>query len=216
MSELDLRRALIETAQLMNATHLNQGRSGNLSCRVEGGLLITPSGLEYDSMEPDDIVRVSFDGSIDGRHAPSTELPFHRDILIARPEVNTVLHAHPIHATALACLRRPVPAFHYMVAVAGGDSISVADYAAFGTAELSGHAIQALDGRKACLLANHGLIAVGGSLVEAFRIASEVETLAAMYLAALAVGEPALLTNEEMADVLHRFARYARAADAPN
>jgi L-fuculose-phosphate aldolase len=192
----------------MNAAGLNQGRSGNLSHRVTGGLLITPSGLAYDSLTPDDIVLVGFDGGVEGRRAPSTELPFHREILVTRTEVNAVLHAHPVHATALACLRRPIPAFHYMVAIAGGDSIRVADYAAFGTLELSRHAVEALDGRTACLLANHGLITLGSTLAEAFEIAAEVETLAAMYLAALAVGEPVLLSADEMADLLPRFERY--------
>ena len=213
MNDLELRRSLIETARKMNETHLNQGRSGNLSHRVAGGFLITPSGLEYETMQPDDIVHIAADGSAQGTRAPSTELAFHRDVLAARPEVNAVLHAHPVHATALACLRRPIPAFHYMVAIAGGDSIRVAEYATFGTAELSRNAVRALEGRRACLLANHGIIAAGEDLATAFQIASEVETLAAMYLAALAAGEPVLLNAQEMAEVMERFAHYGQGDD---
>jgi L-fuculose-phosphate aldolase len=210
MSEQELRHQLVATARRMNDAGLNQGRSGNLSHRTTDGLLITPSGLAYEAMTGEDIVRVGFDGSIDGTRAPSTELPLHREILSARPEVSAVLHAHPVHATALASLRRPIPAFHYMVAVAGGDSIRVADYAAFGTEELSRHAVAALEGRTACLLANHGLVALGATLDEAFDVAREMETLAAMYVAALAAGEPVLLSAAEMADVLPRFERYRK------
>src|SRR5512140_1038951 len=151
-----------------------------------------------------------FDGSHEGLRLPSSEWRFHRDILASRPEVHAVLHTHSLHSTALACLRRGIPPFHYMVAVAGGRDIRCAPYATFGTEELSRHAVAALEGRKACLLANHGLITVGADLASAFKLAVEVETLAAMYLRALQVGEPVLLDEAEMAVVLEKFRTYGQ------
>ncbi len=205
-----LREAMIATARRMNATGLNQGTSGNLSLRVEGGFLVTPTGMDYEALEPEDIVFMRMDGSHEGRRRPSSEWRFHRDILAARPEVGAVLHAHAMFCTTLACLHRGIPAFHYMVAVAGGVDIRCAPYATFGTEELSRHAVAALEGRKACLLANHGLIAVGTSLADALKRAVEVETLAAMYWRALQVGEPVLLSEAEMAVVLEKFKTYGQ------
>ena len=207
------REAIIATARRMNASGLNQGTSGNLSHRVEGGFLVTPTGLEYDSLRPEDIVLMRFDGSHEGPRRPSSEWRFHRDILASRPEVSAVLHSHSLFCTTVACLRRSIPAFHYMVAVAGGSSIRCAPYATFGTEELSRHAVAALEGRKACLLANHGLITVGVDLGGAFKLAMEVETLAAMYLRALQVGEPVLLDEAEMAVVLEKFRTYGQQQD---
>ncbi|MGD9537756.1 MAG: class II aldolase/adducin family protein [Alphaproteobacteria bacterium] len=207
-----LRRALIETARRMNALGLNQGTAGNLSVRVPGGLLVTPTGLPYDEMKPADIVMLDAAGRPHGRRAPSSEWRWHHDILASRPEVNAVLHAHSMFAATLACLRRFIPAFHYMVAVAGGDDIRCAPYATFGTEALSRHALAALEGRKACLLANHGMIALGASLKDALRLAVEVETLAAMYWRALQVGEPALLSKAEMKRVLAKFETYGQPA----
>ncbi|MDY7227341.1 class II aldolase/adducin family protein [Hyalangium rubrum] len=209
-SELGLREALIATGRKMNSSGLNQGTSGNLSHRVEGGFLITPTGMDYDALRPEDLVRMRFDGGHEGPRLPSSEWRFHRDILASRPEVNAVLHAHSMFSTTLACLRRPIPPFHYMVAKAGGSSIRCAPYATFGTEELSRHAVAALEGRKACLLANHGLITVGEDLSGAFKLAVEVETLAAMYLRALQVGEPVLLDEAEMAVVLEKFRTYGQ------
>jgi L-fuculose-phosphate aldolase len=205
---LALREEMIATARRMNASGLNQGTSGNLGVRVEGGLLITPSGMDYGTLVPEDLVFLRFDGSAEGRRVPSTEWRFHRDILEARPEVNAVLHAHSMFCTTLACLHRPIPSFHYMVAKAGGSSIRCAPYATFGTEALSRHAVAALEGRKACLLANHGMIAVGASLAAAYALAVEVETLAAMYWRALQIGEPVLLDEAEMAVVLEKFKTY--------
>jgi L-fuculose-phosphate aldolase len=207
---LALREAMIATARRMNASGLNQGTSGNLSQRVEDGFLLTPTGMDYDSLEPEDLVLMRFDGSHEGRRAPSSEWRFHRDILAARPEVGAVLHAHSMFCTTLACLRRGLPSFHYMVAVAGGVDIRCAPYATFGTEELSRHAVAALEGRKACLLANHGMLALGGDLATAFKLAVEVETLAAMYWRALQVGEPVLLDAAEMAVVLEKFKTYGQ------
>src|SRR5437870_1416861 len=151
VSERKLRVDLIATARRMNALGINQGKSGNLSQRIAGGFLVTPSGVDYEELEPEQIVPMRFDGTHSGEWRPSSEWRFHRDILAARPEIDAVLHAHPVSATALACLNREIPAFHYMIAVAGGDSIRCAPYATFGTEELSRHAVAALDGRKACL-----------------------------------------------------------------
>lgn len=194
----------------MGALGLNQGTAGNLSVRVPGGLLITPSGLPYDEMAPADIVMLDEGGTPHGRLAPSSEWHFHLGIMRARPEVNAVLHAHSMFATTLACLRRGIPSFHYMIAVAGGADIRCAPYATFGTEALSRHVLEALQGRKACLLANHGLVAVGASLKDSLRLALEVETLAAMYWRALQVGKPALLSKAEMARVLKKFERYGK------
>jgi L-fuculose-phosphate aldolase len=207
---LALREAMIATARRMNASGLNQGTSGNLSQRVEDGFLVTPTGMDYEAMVPEDLVLMRFDGSHEGRRKPSSEWRFHRDILAARPEVGAVLHAHSMFCTTLACLRRGIPSFHYMVAMAGGVDVRCAPYATFGTEELSRHAVAALEGRKACLLANHGMLALGRDLAGALKLAVEVETLAAMYWRALQVGEPVLLDAAEMAVVLEKFKTYGQ------
>jgi len=209
-----LRRAIVETCRRMNALGLNQGRSGNLSARVPGGLLVTPSGMAYDVMTPDDIVFMQANGAVPaGQRKPSSEWRFHCDILAAREDVGAVLHSHAMFATTLACLHREIPAFHYMVAVAGGDTIRCAPYATFGTQELSDHALAALEDRKACLLANHGMIALGASVNAALDLAVEVETLAAQYWRALQVGEPHILPSAEMTVVLEKFKCYGRAGE---
>ncbi|MEM7227091.1 MAG: class II aldolase/adducin family protein [Pseudomonadota bacterium] len=208
MKHRRLRRELIETARLMNARGLNQGTSGNLSARVEGGLLVTPSGVDYDGLQPGGLVEMAFDGTwhcAEPAHRPSSEWRFHRDILAARPEFAAVLHCHARNATALSCLRKDIPAFHYMVAVAGGDTIRCAPYATFGGERLSRNALAALKGRSACLLANHGLIACAASLPKALALAVEVEELAAQYLLALQAGRPTLLSKAEMKRVLAKF-----------
>lgn len=205
-----LREAMIATARRMNAAGLNQGTSGNLSVRVEGGFLLTPTGMDYDALVPEDLVLMRFDGSHEGRRRPSSEWQLHADILAARPEAGAVLHAHSMFCTTLACLRRGIPAFHYMVAAAGGADVRCAPYATFGTAELAHHALAALEGRKACLLANHGMLSLGADLAGAFKLAVEVETLAAMYWRALQVGEPVLLDDAEMARVIEKFKTYGQ------
>ena len=209
---LDLRQAVIDTARRMNALGINQGTSGNVSVRTGKGFLITPSGVPYDDLTPEAIVEMDFDTSADGGHEgphrPSSEWRFHRDILAARPELGAIVHTHSPHATTLACLGRGIPAFHYMVAVAGGASIRCAPYATFGTQALSDRALAALAGRKACLLANHGMIATDQSLDAALALAVEVEALAGQYWRALQIGEPNLLSDEEMAVVLEKFKTY--------
>lgn len=204
MKHLKLRRAVIDTARRMNALGVNQGSSGNVGARIPGGLLVTPSGVAYEALRPADIVEMDFAGNwrcaAAGRR-PSSEWRFHCDILRARPEFGAVVHTHAVHATALACQRRGIPAFHYMVAVAGGDSIRCAAYATFGSAALSRNALKALDGRSACLLAHHGLIACGADLAGALALAVEVETLAAQYCGVLQLGRPKLLSAAEMTRV---------------
>ncbi|GMU06816.1 MULTISPECIES: class II aldolase/adducin family protein [Corallococcus] len=207
---LALREAMVATARRMNTSGLNQGTSGNLSQRVEGGFLLTPSGMNYETMTPEDLVLMRFDGSHEGHRKPSTEWQLHRDLLQARPEVGAVLHSHSMFSTTLACLRRGIPAFHYMVSAAGGTDVRCAEYATFGTPELARNMMVALEGRKACLLANHGLVAVGADLPAAFKLAVEVETLAAMYWRALQLGEPVLLDDAEMERVFQQFRGYGQ------
>ena len=207
MTEQALREQLVAVARRMNASGLNQGTSGNLSARIPGGLLITPSSLPYERMEPDDLVAIDFNGSPSAQSCrrPSSEWRLHADVLAARPELQAVLHCHPIHGTALACHDRGIPPFHYMTAVAGGDDIRCAPYATFGTQELSRFTVEAMVDRKACLLARHGLVSAGESLDQALSIAVEVETLARMYLQALQLGEPPLLTSAQMEAVHAQF-----------
>jgi len=205
-----LRKAIIAAACRMNDLGINQGKSGNLSARIADGFLVTPTGMPYEALKPADIVAMDFKGRARGRRLPSSEWRFHRDIFAARPEVNAIVHTHAMFATTLACLHREIPPFHYMVAVAGGDSVRCAPYATFGTEELSRNAVAALAGRKACLLANHGMIAVGSSIEQALALAVEVETLAAMYWRALQVGVPQLLDGAEMARVIEKFRSYGQ------
>ena len=179
-----------------------------MSVRYSDWFLITPSGIRYDALSPTQIVEMDFEGESEGRMRPSSEWRFHLDIYRARPEVGAIVHTHPPYGTAVAALRRHLPAFHYMVAIAGGTTIRCAPYATFGTQLLSNHVMRALDDRTACLLANHGMVAVGATLEEATQLAIEVEALCQMYLAALQAGEPHILSDEEMADVLAKFDDY--------
>ncbi len=208
MSDPDVRTDLIENCLKMNANGLNQGTSGNLSVRHHGGFLITPTGIAYDALTPDDIVDMGMDGTWHHPLAPSSEWRFHRDILLARPEVNAVVHAHPPYCTALAIRHMAIPAVHYMIAVSGGDSIRCAPYATYGTEELSRNAVAALQDRTACLLANHGMIATGASLARAMWLATEVETLARQYFNTLLIGGPIILPSDEVARVIGKLAGY--------
>lgn len=209
-AELDLRRQIIETCLGMNRQGINQGAAGNVSVRHGDGLLITPSGLPYDGMDPSDIVFLDRNGEPEGNRNPSSEWRFHYDILRARPDAGAVLHAHAPYCTTLACLGREIPAFHYMVAVAGGDSIRCAPYATFGSQELSDNALAALKGRKACLLANHGMICIDRDLTAVLALAVEVETLARQYCQALQLGKPVILPAAEMRRVLEKFKAYGK------
>ncbi len=214
----ELADELIETARAMEGKGINNGTSGNVSVRREGGMLITPSGVPYDKMQTGDVISMNFDtswlalGAGAGRPGggptlrPSSEWRFHLDILRSRPEANAVVHAHPTGATALSAHGRGIESFHYMVGVAGGHDIRCAEYATFGTEELSENALRALEDRKACLLAHHGILAIGSDLAGALGLAVEVEVLANQYLAALAIGEPPLLTTEQMDLVMAKMA----------
>ena len=211
----DLRRAVIDTARAMNDAGINVNKAGNVSVRCtrgrHDGVLITPTGLGYETLRPDDLVFLRLaDGAPTGRRAASSEWRFHLDILRARPQFAAIVHTHSPSATALACHGRAIPPFHYMVAAAGGTDIRCAPYATFGTQALSDHALAALAGRKACLLAHHGVIACEASLPQALALAIEVEHLARVYLAALALGEPPRLPDDEMARVLAKFEHYGQ------
>lgn len=202
----DLRRNMVGICRRMNSSGINQGTAGNLSVRTGGGFLITPSSLPYDVMTPDDLVEMDFDGTYAGRR-PSSEWRFHRDILKNRPDINVVLHCHSMYATTLACHHKTIPAFHYMVGVAGGTTIRCAEYATFGTQELSDHALKALDGRLACLLGQHGQISLGQDLEQALWLAIEVETLSRMYVQVLTLGTPPVLSDDEMERVIGQMKR---------
>lgn len=191
---------------------LNKGTSGNASIRCVDGFLVTPSGMSIKEMMPDSMVHMRFDGSFEQikLNKPSSEWRFHRDIFLNRPEVNAIIHTHSMFASTLSTFRRDMPAFHYMIALCGGDSIRCAPYALFGTQQLSDNAIIALQDRKACLLSNHGMIAVGETLEKALSIAQEVETLCEQYLHALQVGKPHILTQQEMLEVQEKFKNYGK------
>lgn len=214
MHATQARQSLIDSALLLDAKGINHGSSGNLSLRWRDGFLITPSGMAYDRIAPDDIVFMDFAGKVEGRCKPSSEWRFHHDVYAARPEIGAVVHTHSRFATTLACLRREVPAFHYMVAMAGGNNIRCAPYATFGTQQLSDYALQALEGRLACLLGTHGLLVLGTDLERAQALTIEVENLCEMYWRALQIGEPALLSDAEMALVLEKFRHYGANAQS--
>ena len=203
-----LRQEIIANGLKMNSSGLNQGTSGNLSVRHGDGLLITPSGVPYEELATRDIVFMKMDGSWQHHYRPSSEWRFHLDILKAKPEVNAVVHAHPIYCTALAIRRMEIPALHYMIGIGGGNSIRCADYATYGTPELSHNALKALEGRTTCLLANHGLIATGPSLAKAMWLAIEVEALAKQYVLTLQLGGPVCLPDDEIERVIEKFKDY--------
>lgn len=201
---------IIQTALAMNAKGLNHGTSGNVSERSEGGFMITPSGMAYEDLQPEQIVQMDLEGGYGGPLKPSSEWRFHLDIYLNRPDVGAILHTHSKHATTLASLRKDLPAVHYMVAVAGGKSVRCAPYATFGSQKLSDNALTALEGRKACLLANHGMIVAAENLNKALSIAEEIESLCAQYLLALSVGDPHVLSDQEMDEVLEKFKTYGK------
>ncbi|KIC22659.1 class II aldolase/adducin family protein [Leisingera sp. ANG-Vp] len=205
-----LRQAVIDACLEMNSAGINQGTSGNISVRAGGHMLITPSGVPYEKMTPEMLVQMPLDGSSppEGQLKPSTEWPFHLAILQAKPSVNAVVHAHPVYCSALAMNRQEIPACHYMVAAFGGNDVPVADYALFGSQQLSDSIILALQERSACLMANHGAVSTGESLPRALWRMVELETLAKGYAASLTLGQPHILSEEEMAEVIAAFADY--------
>ncbi len=213
VEETTVRREVAEAAVAMSRQGLSPGRSGNVSARFADGILITPSGLAYDVLQPGDIVRVSSDGTVAaGQRRPSSETDFHLAVYRARPDVGAIVHTHSLHATVLACARRAIPAFHYMVAVAGGDDIPLVPYATFGSAELARLVATGLAQRNACLMANHGQIAVGTTCAAALELAAEVEVLAEQYVKVLTLGSPHILARDEMVRVVEKFRSYGQKA----
>lgn len=209
--EARLRRAVLETALAMSESGLSPGRSGNVSARFADGMLITPTGLAYAALRPKDIVYVEAGGTVPAKQrAPSSEWRFHLSAYAARPDMQAVVHTHSLHAVVLACAGRPIPAFHYMVAVAGGVDIPIVPYAIFGSAELADHVAAGLAERRACLMAHHGAIALGETPASALELAREVEVLAEQYVKLLSLGKPKLLSADDMADVLERFKTYGQ------
>jgi len=210
MRELDIRKEIISTCLKMEELGINQGTSGNISHRFKDGILITPSGISYDLLKPKDITFVPFSSKKEyrGEYPPSSELDFHFDILKAKPQINCVLHNHSTYATSMAICRMDIPSHHYMVGVGGGKKIPCAQYATFGTSELSQNIIKTLDGYNACLLANHGVLTTALTLKKALNIAIEVENLAKQYIMAKQIGEPVILDDKEMDIILEKFKSY--------
>jgi len=209
--DAETREAVLAAALKMSRDGLSPQKSGNVSGRSATGMLITPSGVPYEELAPGDLVEVALDGSVaPGQLLPSSEWHFHLAIYRAREEACGVVHTHSDHATSLACLGLGIPAFHYMVAVAGGPDIRCAPYATFGTEELAVNVVEALEGRSACLMAHHGQVTLGPTPAKALTLAFEVETLAGQYWRALQIGEPDILSDTEMARVLEKFQSYGK------
>ena len=208
-SERALRQQVIDICRQLEARGLNQGTSGNVSVRcgadATAGFFLTPTGLPYEQMMPEDVVHVSLDGRCTGRCRPSSELPFHLAIMRQRRDAIAVIHTHSTYATTIACLRKEIPAVHYLVGLFGGDNLRCAEYATFGTPELSAHLLCALAGRRAALMANHGLVVIGSDLAQALALTSEAETLATIYWRALCAGQPTILSDAEMVTVVNKF-----------
>ena len=202
------REELAKYALQLSSIGLNKGSSGNCSIRDGEGFWITPTGIPADQILPEQIVYMNLDGKVVGPGSPSSEWRFHRDIYLARPQIQAVIHTHSPYASAFSCLREDLPPFHYMIAMAGGDSIRCAPYAIFGSQELSTNIVQSLQDRLACLISNHGVIALGGSLQQALALAIEVESLCQQYQVARQIGKPVLLSKNEMAQVLEKFKSY--------
>ncbi len=211
MSDTSLRAAIIAAARSLHERQLGIGTAGNVSAKIAQGYLITPTGVDYETLTPVHIVSMDLRGNrAKGDLKPSSEWRFHQDIYIARAEVNAIVHTHSPYATALACTRQDLPAFHYMVAGAGGASIRCTEYATYGTQALSDHALAALSGRHACLLANHGVIALGADVTAAMNMAQLVEELAKQYLLSRMAGAPVLLNDAEMEVNLEKFKDYGK------
>ena len=207
------RNAIVKACQDMNRRGINQGTSGNISVRVKEGFLLTPSGMAYDEMKAGDIVLMRPDASHTGKRKPSSEWRFHHALMTSRREIGAVVHTHSMFATTLSCLGLEIPAVHYMIAAAGGETIRCAPYATYGTQETADNAVKALQDRNACLLANHGMIVIGPNLKKAMWLAVEVETLAAQYWRALQVGKPNILPKAEINRVIAKFKSYGQAKE---
>ncbi len=206
-----LKSEIIKFSKLLNSRKLSALRSGNISVRFKKGFFITPSGKKYSSLKNKDIVYVSLNGKFDKKLGiPSSEWKFHQDIYLKKEEANAIVHSHSTNATALSVHNKPIPAFHYMVALAGGNDIKCANYATYGTRKLSVNILKALKNRKACLISNHGQIAYDDNLSKAFELAEEVENLSLQYITALKIGRPKILSNFEMNKVLAKAKNYKR------
>jgi L-fuculose-phosphate aldolase len=211
MTEQEIREAIVAACRRMNAIGLNQGTSGNISVRHDNAVLMTPSGIPYDTMRAEEVAVFPVDapyGTWSGPKTPSTEWRFHFDIMKARPECGAIVHTHATFATTLAMARKEIPACHYMIAAFGGTNVRCSGYATFGSSELAAHAVRALEGRTACLLANHGMIALGASLDQAMWRAVELETIAKQYFYSLQIGGPTLLSDADIAEALAKFSSY--------
>jgi L-fuculose-phosphate aldolase len=215
-ADIDLRELAVNAIRKLDALGMNRGSTGNLSLRCsqggQGGMLITPTGMGADDLRPQDMVWRGWDGTLRGDWQPSSEWHFHQAIYLARPDLQAIVHTHSTYAAALACLRRELPPFHYMIAVAGGDTVPCVPYHLFGTEALSNAVAGAMKDRDACLMANHGLVAAGATLAKAMKVVQEIESLCQVYLQALAVGEPAVLSKIEMAQVIEKFRSYGQVA----
>ena len=209
-TEQHLRAELLNTSRHMVELGLNRGTAGNASVRCGSDILITPSALPVAEMSEQDLVLLDTEGKVLQGRKPSSEWRFHRDILAARPEIGAVIHTHAINATTIACLRKDVPPVHYMIAMAGGDTIRCTPYTVFGEQALSDHALEALRDRKACLLGNHGMIALGTDLADALAVAVEVEFVCEIYWRTLQAGEPQILTPQQMHEVKQKFVEYKK------
>lgn len=208
---LHLRERLCATARRMSELGLTPGLSGNASARTATGFLVTPSAMPYGDLRPDDLVELRADGSArPGQRTPSSEWQLHRDLYAGRPDVDAIVHTHSLYCTSIACLRRPLPAVHYMIALAGTDEVACADYATYGSAELAANVLRALNGADACLMANHGMVALGKTLDAALRLAAELETVAGHYWHAAAIGTPHVLSTDEIHRVRHKFATHGQ------
>ena len=213
---IEAARGVVAAMRDLLTLGLSQGTSGNVSVRHGDGFLVSPSGVPAEALTPESIVPMTFAGTHDHRFAPSSEWRFHRDILARRPDVHAVVHAHPDYCTAFALCGRTIPAVHYMIAAVGGPTIRCAPYAPYGTDALSALALEALEGRGGCLLANHGMIATGPDLAKALWLAVEMEALCRQYAIALQVGAPVILPDDEIARTVERFKTYGlRAQDGP-
>ena len=202
---------VVKYAKMLNVKNLSALRSGNISVRYKNGFLITPSGIKYSQLKSEDVVFVSLDGKFDNlKQNPSSEWRFHKDIYVKKKEANAVVHAHSTHATAVSAHGKSIPAFHYMVALAGGDDIKCAEYATFGTEELSKNILDALDKRKACLMSNHGQVVFDTNLEKAFELAEEIENICHQYINTLKIGIPKILSNNEMKKVLEKVKDYKK------
>tara|TARA_B100001179_G_scaffold166520_1_gene122569 strand:+ start:289 stop:948 length:660 start_codon:yes stop_codon:yes gene_type:complete len=218
---VELKKEVIKYAQKLNSTNLSPLRSGNVSIRVTNnnveGFLLTPSGKRYENLVPEDIVFLALKEEYDNLKLfntslnPSSEWRFHQDIYLKKKEAKAIVHAHSSHATAVSAHGKSVPAFHYMIALAGGDDIKCAEYATFGTTELSKNIIKALENRKACLMSNHGQVAFGVNLKQAFELAEEVENICHQYIIALKIGNPKILSSVEMNKILDKIKHYKKA-----